>query len=338
MKINHLSLAITLATFALCSCSKHPSFKNSTEAIEACKKKLIEIQSCKDADVKELADLTSQWQEIKDSSYSVFSKDSSLSLKSPVALAYFVISDSVRTELTRLAFFKQRSLQDIMYLKLNTASERAKVEKSDTYKKASEFFGKLDEEPKIKGLPQILANYNRLLNSTAQFEKEAQLLSFIKEEDRCFRSLMVHLSNVPPNEMQRLTMKTTRLFDRLYSSVGQRNDEVNDRTMLYLTMRFNRRIMQNVIACREDILNNKQLDPEQKVNYRWMLIQPYISFDEYSTATLTKKQREELMVISKELPTLLNRLDNKKKTKEEEDKLVNTLADYFLKTYISATL
>lgn len=338
MKINHLSLAITLAAFALYSCGKHPSFKNSTEAIEACKEKLTEIQSCKDAGIKELASLTSQWQEIKDSSYSVFSKDSSVNLKSPVALAYFVISDSVRTELTRLAFSQQRSLQDVMYLKLNTASERAKVEKSETYKKASDFFGKLDGEPKIKGLPQILANYNRLLNSTAQFEKEAQLLSFIQQEDRCFRSLMDHLSNVPPKEMQQLTMKTTRLFDRLYSSVGQRKDEVNDRTMLYLTMRFNRRIMQNLIACREDILNNKQLNPEQKVNYRWMLIQPYISFDEYSTATLTKKQREELMVVSKELPTLLNRLDNNKKTKEDEDKLVNTLADYFLKSYISATL
>ena len=44
------------------------------------------------------------------------------------------------------------------------------------------------------------------------------------------------------------------------------------------------------------------------------------------------------MVISKELPILLNRLDNKKKTKEEENKLIATLADYFLKSYISATL
>ncbi len=149
---------------------------------------------------------------------------------------------------------------------------------------------------------------------------------------------MEHLSNVSQGEMQRLTRKTTRLFDRLYSSVGRKNDEVNDRTMLYLTMRFNRRIMQNAIACREDILNNKQLNREQRISYRWMLIQPYVSLDDYSTAALTKKQREELMIISKEMPVLLSRLDNKKKTKEEEEKLANTLADFFLKSYISATL
>lgn len=327
-----------MAACLFCSCTSHPSFKNSTEAIEACKAKLTELQSYKDADIEKVADLTSQWQELQDSSYSVFSKDSTINLKSPIAMAYFVISDSIRTELTRLAFSQQRSLQDVMYLKLNTASDREKIQKSDTYKKASEFYEKLDKEKTIKGLERILGDYNKLLNKTRTFEKEAQLLSFIQREDRCFRSLMEHLSNVPMRDMQRLTQETSGLLNRLYDSVGKKSDEINDRTMLYLTMRFNRRIMQNAIACREDILNNNYLNNEQRVSYRWMLIQPYVSMDEYSTSVLTKKQREELMILSKELPVLLNRLDNQKKTKKEEDKLVNTLADYFLKSYISSTL
>lgn len=327
-----------MAACLFCSCTSHPSFKNSTEAIEACKAKLTELQSYKEADIEKVADLTSQWQELQDSSYSVFSKDSTINLKSPIAMAYFVISDSIRTELTRLAFSQQRSLQDVMYLKLNTASDREKIQKSDTYKKALEFYEKLDKEKTIKGLERILGDYNKLLNKTRTFEKEAQLLSFIQREDRCFRSLMEHLSNVPMRDMQRLTQETSGLFNRLYDSVGKKSDEINDRTMLYLTMRFNRRIMQNAIACREDILNNNYLNNEQRVSYRWMLIQPYVSMDEYSTSVLTKKQREELMILSKELPVLLNRLDNQKKTKKEEDKLVNTLADYFLKSYISSTL
>ena len=138
---------------------------------------------------------------------------------------------------------------------------------------------------------------------------------------------MEHLSNVPVHDMQQLTEKTSRLFERLYSSVGRKSDEVNDRTMLYLTMRFNRRIMQNAIACREDILNNKKLNQQQRVSYRWMLIQPYVSIDEYSTAALTEKQREELMIISKELPTLLTRLDNQKRQK---NKKINWLIRYLI--------
>lgn len=338
MQKNYLSFALILVLFTHFSCSKHPSFKTSTEAVEACKVKLSEIQSHKDADIETLTDLTAQWQEIQDSAYSVFSKDSTINLKSPIALAYFVISDSVRTELTRLAFSRQRTLEDVMFLKLNTTSEHAKIEASKTYKKAMEFYNALDEEELIKGLPKAVVSYVYLLDKTKDLKNEEQLLTFIKQEDKCFRSLMASLSTVPTTVMQDLTKKTTRLFDRLYSLVGQKDDEVNDRTMLYLTMRFNRRIMQNAIACREDILNNKNLNNEQRFSYRWMLLQPYLSLDEYSTATLTEKQRQELMILSKELPVLLNRLDNTKKTKEEEDKLINTLADYFLKTYISSAL
>lgn len=144
-----------------------------------------------------MADLTAQWQELQDSSYSVFSRDSTINLKSPIALAYFVISDSVRTELTRLAFSRQRSLQDVMFLKLNTASERSKLESSKTYKDAEEFYAKLDKEQTLKGLPTILRRYNELLGSTPDFRQEEQLLTFIQKEDKCFRSLMEHLSNVP---------------------------------------------------------------------------------------------------------------------------------------------
>lgn len=196
MKAKHLTLSLALVALAFSSCTRHPSFKTSAEAIEACKEKLSEIQSCKDADIKHLTELTAQWQELRDSSYSIFSRDSSLNLKSPIALAYFTISDSVRTELTRLAFSRQRSLQDVMFLKLNTASERPRLESSSTYKEVSEFFGKLDDEQTIKGLPQILKEYNNLLGSTQDFQQEAQLLPFIQKEDRCFRSLMEHLSNV----------------------------------------------------------------------------------------------------------------------------------------------
>lgn len=43
-------------------------------------------------------------------------------------MAYFVVSDSIRGELKRLAFANPRSLRDVMYLKLNTATARKKIE------------------------------------------------------------------------------------------------------------------------------------------------------------------------------------------------------------------
>lgn len=322
----------------LLSCTRHPSFKTSGEAIEACQKELHQMQDKKDASIKELTDLTNEWLELQDSTYSVFSKDSLMTLKNPGTLAYFVISDSVSNELTRLAMSKERSLEDVMSLKLNTSAERSKMQDSPTYKEAVSFYQKLDEVPTYPGLTETLTKYNNLLNRTRPFKKEKDLLGFLGEEDRCFHSLMEHLSAVSQANLTILTEKTTNLFGRLYSSVGNKSDDVNDRTMLYLTLRFNRRIIENAIACREDILNNRKLDSTQKANYRWMLIQPYMSLDSYSIAALTDDQREDLQEISKELPTLLNRLDGKSEKDNNSNHLTTVLANYFLKSYLSSTL
>ena len=183
-----------------------------------------------------------------------------------------------------------------------------------------------------------ISAYYILLKSVKSFKQERQLLSFITEEDKCFRSLMNYLSKVSNSDLQNLTNATTAIFDDLYSSVGNKSDDVNDRTMLYLTMRFNRRIIQNAMACRNDIINNQRLDRDQRANYKWMLIQPFMAIDDYSTAVLTEEQRETLIKLTDELPALLGKLDVQKKSDNEQIKLTNVLANYFLKSYLSTTL
>lgn len=131
-----------------------------------------------------------------------------------------------------------------MYLKLNTAMEREKVKDSETYKDAVKFYESLDNQGMYSSAPMTISAYYILLKSVKTFKQERQLLSFITEEDKCFRSLMNYLSKVSNSDLQNLTNATTAIFDDLYSSVGNKSDDVNDRTMLYLTMRFNRRIIQ----------------------------------------------------------------------------------------------
>ena len=108
--------------------------------------------------------------------------------------------------------------------------------------------------------------------------------------------------------------------------------------MLYLTMRFNRRIIQNAMACRNDIINNQRLDRDQRANYKWMLIQPFMAIDDYSAAVLTKEQGEQLLSLSDDLPGLLERLDAKKHVQDKENNLTEVLSDYFLKSYLSSIL
>lgn len=337
MKTKQAIIVGLFLTSCLISCDKHPSFSNSTEAVNGCHEVLAELKSKKDVDNEELTKLTAQWLETQDSAYSVFGKDSAITLRSPVALAYFMVSDSIRHEITRLAFSKPRTLKDVMYLKLNTAMEREKVKKSNTYQDAVKFYDNLDNQSIYSSPKMTLSAYYILLKSVKTFKQERQLLDFIREEDKCFRSLMTYLSKVPNEDLQNLTNATTVIFDNLYSSVGKKEDDVNDRTMLYLTMRFNRRIIQNAMACRNDILNNQRLDRDQRANYKWMLIQPFMAIDDYSTAVLSDGQRESLLKLTDELPSLLGKLDVQK-NENEQIKLTNVLANYFLKSYLSTTL
>ena len=324
--------------FTLTSCEKHPAFKTSIEAIEACKKELDNLSSKTSVDTKELVNLTNEWIEIRDSSYSVFAKDPTMTIKSDKSYAYFMLSDSIRKKLEELAVSKDRTLEDVMYLKLNTAAERNKVSNSKTYQEAVDFYESLDDMSIYTSLAKTLQEYDLLLKNTGILKKENQLLEFIKTEDRCYRSLMANLSQVTQTQLEKLTNRTARIISVLYANVGKKNNDANDKAMLYLTMRFNRRIVQNMVACREDIAKEKKLNNTQRANYRWMLIQSYMGLDSYSIAALTEKQRKTMLNITKELPVLLTKLDGGKLTKETKNILSQTLSQYFLKTHMSIIL
>lgn len=324
--------------FTLISCEKHPAFKTSIEAIEACKKELDNLSSKTSVDTKELVKLTNEWIEIRDSSYSVFAKDPTMTIKSDKSYAYFMLSDSIRKKLEELSVSKDRTLEDVMYLKLNTAAERNKVSNSKTYQEAVDFYESLDDISIYTSLAKTLEEYDLLLKNTGILKKENQLLEFIKTEDRCYRSLMANLSQVTQTQLEKLTNRTARIISVLYANVGKKNNDANDKAMLYLTMRFNRRIVQNMVACREDIAKEKKLNNTQRANYRWMLIQSYMGLDSYSIAALTEKQRKTMLNITKELPVLLTKLDGGKLTKETKNILSQTLSQYFLKTHMSIIL
>ena len=325
MKVKKLIVFGMTMMAILVSCERHPSFSSSEEALQGCKQQLELLKQKQDASIEDLSSLTSTWLEVRDSAYSSFARDSSLNLKSPMAVAYFMVSDSIRAEITRLAFVKPRSLREVMYFKLNTAMQRKVLEKNAIFKDAVKYYEKL-------------AAYGKLLSSTTSFKQGDELMNFIALEDKCFRSLMKYLAQVDTETLQKLTMGTTRVFDGLYSSVGAQVDDVNDRTMLYLSMRFNRRIIQNALACKEDILSRRRLGITQQANYRWMLIQPFMAIDDYSAAVLTEEQREQLLALSDDLPGLLDRLDARKHVRDKENNLTEVLSEYFLKSYLSSIL
>lgn len=338
-------MGAVVMTMVLSSCGSKEQkfiFNSPQEALTTCHKELSKLKPLKTADINRLADITNAWLELQDSTLSCFMRDSITQTDTEITADFFAVADSFRTEITRLALAEKRILPDIVKLKVLTSNGRAKMAASADYKTASDFYDKLDAEPLFKDMNKTLYEYEKLLTTTKPFKKEKELYDFIRSEDRCFRSLLIFLKDIPQERLQIITDKTSDLFDSLYdTTTADPSDAVSERVMIYLTMRFNRRIIQNAEVCRNDIKKQIQLTEQQANNYRWMVIQPFMTIDSYAMAILTDKQLQTLSEMAEELPRLLTYVDGKdynNSPKEETEKLNGVLSEYFLKTYLKSIL
>ena len=73
---------------------------------------------------------------------------------------------------------------------------------------------------------------------------------------------------------------------------------------------FNKRIIQSAVDVRSQMAKrNGELTDQQRSNYRWLLIQPFLVMDNYGTAALTPQQEKLLVELAEQLPELLAALD-----------------------------
>lgn len=332
-------ISIIVALLINAAKSHKYSFKTSQDAIMGCREMLADLETKNSVDAKELVKIIEDWQEIQDSSYSVFSRDSDLKIHSEPASQYFLVSDSIRKNINRLAFEHPRGLSDVIYIKINGAPGRNKIRNSPEWKKANDFYDELDKADTYGNAKETMTQYAHLLDVTKDIKNEKQLLVFIKEEDKCFRSMLNFLGQIPQSYLQNITTRTGDIFNRMYGRVGVKKDSINDLTMLYLTLRFNRRILQNAQACQRDIENGQKLSKQMAANYRWMLLQPFVTIDNYSVACLTNSQAKEMMQLSEKLPSSLAYLDGgENNNREQREKMINLLSNYFLKNFMLTTI
>lgn len=344
-KITYLIIILTgiVGIACLSSCKKMAvySFTSPQMALDACNEHYKHLALLESAGIEELAEIICDWHTLQDSAYSVLLNDTAMENADVLTEQFFILSDSVRSNICRLATTQERSLHDILYLKLNTTENRKLIQQSKTYRDAIAFYDKLDQEKVYPNVRTTLKEYLELLRVTEPFKKEQDMLDFIRKEDKCFRSLLMYLTDVPQKELQEITTLTANLFDGLTKVVSyDKTDEVNKRIAMYLSMRFNRRIIQNAMVCRTEILHHVSLTPVQAANFRWMVIQPFFSIDNEAMALLSDAQIEQLEILSKDLVSMFAYIDGKDLSadKKEEQKLNQVLVQYFMKSYLTFTL
>ena len=101
---------------------------------------------------------------------------------------------------------------------------------------------------------------------------------------------------------------------------------------------FNKRIIQSAVDVRSQMAKrNGELTDQQRSNYRWLLIQPFLVMDNYATAALTPQQENLLVELAEQLPELLAALDGHTDQGDAE-KLTSVLSEYILKSYLKSVL
>lgn len=339
------AMTVITASTVLTACSSNSEefvFQTPQEAINACRNELSNIRPLKKATMKDLSDITGRWITLQDSTFAIMMRDSTIDSNSDIAADFFATSDSIRNEIARLALAEDRSLSDVVYYKVHTARNRENIQESEDYENAVAFYNGLDKVETYKTVGESVKKYETLLQNNNAFKKEGELLQFIKEEDRCFRSIMEHLYDVKQADLEHITDRTAMIFQKLYErSQMSPENPVSARLVIYISMRFNRRILQNAEAVVRDINNNKELSEQQAANYRWMILQPFMTIDTYSMASITGEQERKMKEIAEQLPRLLAYIDGKdfdKSEKSETEKLPGILTRYFLKSYLHQVL
>lgn len=327
------------------ACNSNPeefSFKNPQEAVKACHTELSNIRPIRKANIEELTMLASRWIALQDSTYSLIYRDSTIDINSEVNIDFFMVADSIREELTRLAVSEKRSLRDVVYFKIHTARDAGHLKQSKDYKNAVKFYDGLNSAELYPDIDKTMKEYTRLLEEAKPFKKEGEMLAFITDEDKCFRSVMQHLGDATQEDLKQISDGTKGFFEAIYKAVAaDPENTVNSRVMIFLSMRFNRRIIQNAQAVQMVVKSGRQLTKKQVAAYHWMIIQPFLSIDNYSLAVLTEEQENTLLDMAEQLPRILSDIDGKdfdKSGKEKTDDITDKLTDYLLSIYLKQSL
>ena len=333
---------LLLATPFVSSCSNSDtySFKSVSEAINTCQSEYKNMQKHNKVSIGEFSLAVNRWRSIQDSAYAVFLRDS---LKDKDQIQQFVeVADSIREKLLSIPKKNNYSMDDYLKFKLKTARNKKDIAKKDSYKKIISFYDDLKKEHLYSDYNTTISNYSNLIMTSKKLKKEQDLIKFIKNEDKCFRSLMKYLDKAKDDDLTYITEQTADVFEQLYfTSLNNPADPLNERILGYLSQRLIRRSILNSKTCLDKVLNNQALNTEQGNIYRWMILTPLSELDDYIMAYITPDQEKDLEYICSKLYIAMEILDGKNIediNHEESKEKMKVISNYLFSSYIRTIL
>ena len=310
--VSCFAILIAIAVFTSCKESENRAKNMSGKDAVSCYKDFLEeIKGTETPLSEDLPFIMKKWRNICDSVQQCIKRDTVVLPHTNHQATFEIIHDSIKSEFYRLILSKERSYKDILLMKEAASSYSADSSILATAEAAKPFFSSLNHVPGHEiSTKEILKSYRSFLErqlSEGIHSKEG-LLEYIKEEDRHFRSFLSCLHELGNESITDITRNTEQCCMSVSRSVAQgKLDELD--ALVYITMRTNRRLIQNAQVCIDDIYSGRIKTQEQARAYIWMILQVYSSIDGFGLSLLSQSDKAALLKVAEENPTVIEKLN-----------------------------
>lgn len=307
-------IAVCFAIFILASCGKNTDdsmFQTSESAVNAYRTYLSDMRSMETLSTEHLIEAINGWQALRDSVFVRIAKDTANCIHANYESEIRGLHDSLCIEFTRLALEKPRTFADVLLIREQTSQYRQDTELMQSAAEAEPFFKPLDSVQTYKGSADaVVEKYRMFLSKTLKsgISGKSEMLAFIKEEDRLFRSFLSHLPELADADLSAITRDTEKCCLSIFQSAENGRLSYRD-ALVYTARRTNRRIILNALACRDDINQGNVKTEAQARAYVWMLLQPYVALDGFSVAVLSDMERTTLHAVADRTPQMIAKLN-----------------------------
>ena len=292
--------------------SETKSYPDADAALEDYEAFLRSVSKQKTLSNSELVSSVLEWKALDDSVTAAMFRDSVHTNRAVVDSTYFSLRDSITDKLTSLVDSRKRSFQD--YLDFSLAVNRPRLDSLSNQLMMSvhRFYASMDSVP-VFNMDNVstIHRYEDILDDATRrgIHAKRDLFLFLRNEDRAFRSFLVHLPTLGGIPLAKVRDGSSALMkDMIGLCQGDNPTFTTSEVVILLTMRNNRRLLQNALQCVNDINNHKVKGGDQAAAYLWMLLQPWISFDGFALSLMSEAQIGTLKILATETPKCVVKL------------------------------
>lgn len=334
-RIKQNTILVLFATITLLSCSDSKydfRFGSTDDALEYYQKFCNETKGEKSFASKDVAPILNKWHEVRDTVLSYLQKDSAYYAHSWIPHKYSSIDDSIRFHLLNTMLEQNYTMKDIAIIKRGSSVYAQDEDVIKSAKEIEPFFSRLDSIHIYNtNKESTLLMYRDFLRGTLEngVRNIDDLKVFVKIEDRIFRTFLYHLAEMDGENLSDITKNTEEICNSIFRSASQGELDSKE-TLLYMSLRSNRRILLNAETCISAFRSHRKMTPSQLNAYYWMSIQPFVAIDPFGMAVLSDSDFNRICNVADKV----HRIDRNGQAGEDSGK-ISQMIKLILKMYLT---